>query len=294
MELRHLRYFVAVANELNFRKAAETLSITRPALSKQIKDLESEIGVRLLERDTVSVSLTKAGEIFLNDARDLLKRAAKAIERATEAETGHLGKLRIGSIGVIATAFLPAALQVFHKRYPGVELTFVELQPAEQLDALDSGAIDVGFAFGADPVGQSDDKDLLCVINSRFGVAVSRHHPWATRDEIVVEEIKNETMLWLGNGPRSHGDEILRFCQAEGHVPQRSRNIDGFDSIVTLVAADQGITMMPLVLDLTSQGIVILPIRSKSIFEFRMWAVWKLDSPPQVVRHFVQLLEERI
>ena len=294
MELRHLRYFVAVADELNFRKAAETLSITRPALSKQIKDLESEIGVRLLERDTVSVSLTKAGEIFLNDARDILKRAAKAVERATEAETGRLGKLRISSIGVIATEFLPATLQIFHKRYPGVEVEFVELQPDEQLDAIDSGRIDVGFAFGSDPVAQSDEKDLLCVINSHFGVAVSRHHPWASRNEIPTEDLKNETMLWLGNGPRSHRDEVLRFCQSEGHVPQRSRIIDGFDALVTLVAADQGISMMPVVLDLTSQGIVILPIRSKSVFEFRRWAVWKLDSPPQVVRHFVQLLEERI
>jgi DNA-binding transcriptional LysR family regulator len=294
MELRHLRYFVAVADELNFRKAAETLSITRPALSKQIKDLENEIGVRLLERDTVSVSLTKSGEIFLHDARDLLKRAVKAVERASEAETGRLGKLRIGSIGVIATDFLPSALQVFHQRYPGVEVTFVELQPAEQLDALDSGAIDVAFAFGSDPVAQSADKDLLRVINSRFGVAVSRHHPWADRGEIPIGDIKDETMLWLGNGPRSHRDQVLRFCQAEGHVPQRSRTIDGFDALVTLVAAEQGISMMPVVLDLTSQGIVILPIRSKNPFEFLMWAVWKLDSPPQVVRHFVQLLEERI
>lgn len=294
MELRHLRYFVAVADELNFRKAAEELSITRPALSKQIKDLEIELGVRLLERDTVSVSLTKAGEIFLHDARDLLKRSARAIERAKEAEIGRLGKLRIGSIGVIATDFLPSALQVFHQRYPGVEVAFVELQPAEQLDALDSGIIDVAFAFGPDPVSQSADKDLLCVINSRFGVAVSRHHPWANREEIPIGEIHEETMLCLGSGPRSHRDQVLRFCTEEGHVPQRSRTIDGFDALVTLVAANQGISMMPVVLDLKSQGIVILPIRSKAPFEFRMWAVWKLDSPPQVVRHFVQLLEERI
>ena len=293
MELRHLRYFVAVAEELNFRKAAELLSISRPALSKQIKDLENEIGVRLLERDTVSVSLTKAGEVFQNDARALLAHAAKAIERAKDAEAGRAGKLRIGSVGVIATDFLPATLQVFHKRYPGVEVGFVEMQPQEQLEALDTGAIDVGFAYGSDPVGQSD-KDLLCVISSQFGMAVSRHHPWAQLESIDLSGIKSETMLCLGNGPRSHREEVHHFCATEGYAPPKVRTIDGFDSLLTLVAADQGITMLPKVLDLSSQGIVILPMVSKAIFEFKMWAVWQRDSPSQVVRHFIKLLQERI
>lgn len=294
MELRHLRYFTAVADELNFRKAAESLSISRPALSKQIKDLENEIGVRLLERDTVRVSLTKAGEIFQHDARDLLKRAESAIARANEAQAGNIGKLLIGSIGAIATDFLPATLQVFHKRHPGVEVEFVELQPGEHVEALDSGAIDVGFAFGTDPVGESDDKDLLSVINSHFGLAVSRHHPWAGRGVIDVQELASQMILSLGNGPRSHRGEIIRFCSEEGHVVPRVRTIDGFDSLITLVAADQGVTMMPVVMDLTSQGVVILPMRSRNMLEFRMWAVWKRESPPEVVRHFTQLLKERI
>ncbi len=293
MELRHLRYFVAVAEELNFRKAAETLSITRPALSKQIKDLENEIGVKLLDRDTVSVSLTNAGEVFKNDARALLDHAKKAIERATEAQAGRMGKLRIGSVGVIATDFLPATLQIFHKRYPAVEVAFVEMQPIEQLDALESGTIDVGFAYGSDPLGQSE-MDLLCVIKSNFGIAVSKHHPWATRTEIDLSEIKSETMLCLGKGTRSHREEVQRFCGEEGHPPPRLRSIEGFDSFLTMIAADQGISMLPVVLDLTSQGIVILPFLSKNSFEFKMWAVWQKDSPSEVVKHFIKLLKERI
>lgn len=91
MELRHLRYFVAVGEDLNFRKAAQRLNISRPALSKQIKDLEDEIAVRLLDRDTVSVALTKAGEVFLEDAIKLLNLAEQAIERANEAQSGHRG-----------------------------------------------------------------------------------------------------------------------------------------------------------------------------------------------------------
>ena len=293
MELRHLRYFVAVAEELNFRKAAETLSITRPALSKQIKDLENEIGVKLLDRDTVSVSLTKAGEMFQNDARALLAHAEKAIERAIEAQAGRMGKLRIGSVGVIATDFLPATLQHFHKRYPGVEVAFVEMQPLEQLDALENGTIDVGFAYGSDPLGQAE-MDLLCVIKSHFGIAVSKHHPWASREQVDLSEIESETMLCIGNGARSHREEIQRFCGEEGHPPRRLRSIEGFDSFITMIAADQGISMLPVVLDLTSQGIVILPFVSKKIFEFKMWAVWQKDTSSEVVKHFIKLLEERI
>jgi DNA-binding transcriptional LysR family regulator len=293
MELRHLRYFVAVADELNFRKAAEILSISRPALSKQIKDLESEIGVRLLERDTVSVSLTKAGEVFQNDARAMLAQAGKAIQRAKDAEAGKEGRLRIGSVGIIATHFLPATLQVFHKRYPGVEVGFVEMQPQEQLDAIDSGAIDVGFAYGSDPVADAD-KDLLRVIGSRFGLAVSRHHRWAGRENVSVSEVWQETMLCFGSGPRSHREEIQHFLNSEGQPLPRFRSIDGFDSLVTLFAADQGVSMLPQVLDLSSQGIVILPVVSKAVFEFKMWAVWRKDAPSQVVRHFIRLLQERI
>lgn len=293
MELRHLRYFVAVADELNFRKAAEALSITRPALSKQVKDLETEIGVRLLERDTVSVSLTKAGEVFLHDARAVLDLADRSVERAFEAQAGRIGKLRIGSVGVIATDFLPATLKVFHKRYPGVEVAFVEMHPEEQLNALEEGTIDVGFAYGPDPLGQAD-MDLLCVIKSHFGIAVSKHHAWASREQVDLSEITKETMICLGHGPKSHREELLRFCTEEGYPPVRTRSIEGFDAFLNTLAADQGISMLPVVLDLSTQGIIILPFTSGKRLDFKMWAVWKKESPSQMVRHFIQLLEERI
>lgn len=293
MELRHLRYFVAVGDLLNFRKAAESLSISRPALSKQIKDLETEIGVRLLERDTVSVSLTKAGEVFLDDARELLERSQKAIDRATQAQAGRLGKLRIASVGVIATDFLPSTLQNFHKRFPDADVAFVEMQPQEQLDALDRGTIDVGFAYGSDPVTQAD-KELLRVIRSQFGIALSRHHPLASQEGISLADIKHETLLCFGNGPRTHREEVQRFISEQGYPIPKIRSLDGFDGLVTLVAANQGISMFPHVLDLTSQGIVNRPILANSPFEFQMWAVWNRDSQSQLVRHFIDLLKKSV
>ncbi|MES2474504.1 MAG: LysR substrate-binding domain-containing protein [Verrucomicrobiota bacterium] len=295
MELRHLRYFVAVGEELNFRKAADRLHISRPALSKQIKDLEHEIAVRLLDRDTVSVSLTKAGEIFLDDARKLLLHADNAIARANEAQSGHRGRLRIGSVGIIATEFLPKTLKIFHQKFPGVEVAFVEMLPAEQLDALADGRIDIGFAYGKDVESMTCLRSL-CVIRSTFGVALSRQHPLADRKSLALTEVAGETLLCLGGeGRSSHRETLATIYYQDGTRPGKVRQVDGFDSLVTLIAADQGISLLPHVLDLDKQDIVIIPIAlTAADLDFHMWAVWKRHLPSHHIKHFIQLLEERV
>lgn len=292
MELRHLRYFVAVAEELSFRKAAQRLHISRPALSRQVKNLENEIAVKLLDRDTVNVSLTQAGEIFLEDSQKLLLHAEQAIERANQAQSGHRGKLRIGSVGVIATDFLPKALKIFHQKYPGVEVAFVEMLPVEQLAALAAGKIDIGFAYGK---GVANNASLrsVCVIHSVYGVAISSQHPLAVRKQITLEEVRMEPLLCLGRS--GHGETICQFYADAGLKPARIRQVDGFDSMVTLIAADQGISLFPHVLDLANQGIVIIPVApSASDLDFHMWAVWQRHQPSRHIKHFVQLLEGRV
>lgn len=295
MELRHLRYFVAVAEELNFRKASDRLHISRPALSKQIKDLEDEIAVRLLDRDTVSVSLTQAGEVFLEDARKLLLHAENAIARANEAQSGHRGKLRIGSVGIIATDFLPRTLKLFHQKFPGVEVAFVEMLPAEQLDALKNGRIDIGFAYGKEIESMTCLRSL-CVIHSTYGIALSRQHALADREFLTLRELDQETLLCLGGeGRASHRESLGTIFHTDGVQPGKLRQVDGFDSLVTLLGADQGVTLLPRVLDLGKQDIVILPIVGSSAdLDFHMWAVWKRHLPSHHIKHFVQLLEERV
>lgn len=295
MELRHLRYFVAVGEELSFRKAAQRLRISRPALSKQIKDLEDEIAVKLLDRNTVSVALTKAGEVFLEDSQQLLLQADRAVGRAGEAHTGHGGKLRIGSVGVLATDFLPRALKIFRLKFPGVEVAFVEMLPAEQLDALAAGRIDIGFAYGKEIANLACLRSL-CVLQSIYGLAVSRQHPLAARESVGFSEIVPETLLCLGgDGRSSHRDTILQFYAEEGSRPEKVRQIDGFDSLVTLVSADQGVSLLPRVLDLGKQGIVIVPIvATVADLDFHMWAVWRTKAQSPTIKHFIQVLEERV
>lgn len=294
MELRHLRYFLAVGEELNFRRAARRLNISPPALSKQIKDLEEEMGVKLLDRDTKSVRLTKAGEVFLKDAFSILGKSEQAVIRAREAHSGHRGELRIGSAGIISSDFLPRTLKTFRMRYPEVEVTLVDMLPAEQLDALSEGIIDIAFAYG-DEGGALGARRSLCVIHSRYGLAVSRQHPLAERESIPLREIPPRGFICVGNGGRSgHADSISRIFSEEGIPWLGHRTISGFDSLVTLLAADQGVSFLPEVLDMRMQNIAIVPIIARdAILDFRMWAVWKGDLASNHTRHFIALLEEK-
>ena len=294
MELRHLRYFVAVAEELNFRRAAERLHVTRPALSKQIKDLEAQTGVRLLERDTVSVSLTDAGSVFLAEARSILTDVDRAVELAREAQDGRRGQLRIGSVGQIASGFLPEVLKAFGSEFPGVEVSFVEMTPVEQLAALAKGEIHIGFAYGRGADRVPGISSLL-LVTSVFGVSVSKLHPLAGRASVRLADVRNGTFLSLGDESTStHRRDICRIFEEEGIKPRAVRQIQGFESLLTMISADQGVSMLPEVLDLRkSHGIVTVPLLlEKAQPDFSMWAVWKTDGPSLMVRNFVRILGE--
>ncbi|MBK1881705.1 LysR family transcriptional regulator [Luteolibacter pohnpeiensis] len=293
MELRHLRYFVAVAEDLSFRKAANRLHVSGPALSKQIRNLEEETGVKLLERTTVAVSLTEAGKVFLADARQLLTQSEMAVARALQTQSGQSRALRIGSVGIIATDFLPLTLKKFRDRYPGVEIQFVEMLPLEQLEGLKRGTIDIGFAYGQDALANSGLRSL-CVVHSQFGVAVSSQHAWAGRKSVALPEIRDLVIYSIGKEPRSvHQEDVCGFCAREGFTPTNLRRVAGFDSLINLIAADQGISLLPQVLDLKNQGIHIIPLEESSNYDFRMWAAWNHQSRNPAVDYFVHLLEKR-
>lgn len=296
MELRHLRYFVTVAEELNFRKAAERMNVTRPALSKQIKDLELELGVQLLERNTVRVALTEAGTTYLTDARAILSHVERAKLLAREVHSGRRGRLLIASVGPIAAGFMPEALKSFGDEFPDVDVSFVEMMPPEQADALAKGVIHVGFAYGkkaALPRGMQS----LRVLHAKFGIGLSHHHPLAARKSLTFHDIAKETLLFLGRESESvHCSDGLQLFKSEGRKPGPVRFIQGFDSLLTMVAANQGISLLPRILDLNRiPGLVLKPlIAETATLDFNMWAVWRKDEPSTLVHEFVQRLKDRV
>jgi DNA-binding transcriptional LysR family regulator len=145
MELRHLRYFVAIAEALSFTKAAENLHLAQPSLTRQIKDLEAEIEVRLIDRAGKRISLTQEGESFLLDARRLLDECAQSVQAVQRLSRGASGQLNIGYVANIYHDLLPATLEAFRKAYPRTALNLFDMTPAEQYRALDERQIDLGF-----------------------------------------------------------------------------------------------------------------------------------------------------
>jgi LysR family transcriptional regulator, benzoate and cis,cis-muconate-responsive activator of ben and cat genes len=295
MELRHLRYFVAVAEELSFRKAAQRLDISRPALSKQVKDLEDEISVKLLDRDTVSVGLTQAGELFLHDAKKLLVQAERAIERAKHAQSGNRSKLRIGSVGIISPDFLPEMLKLFGEMYPTVEVSFFEMTPTDQLDALAKGRIDIGFVQGEQDVHLTSLRSL-CVVHSYFGVAMASGHTLASQERVTLQETRGETLLCLGSDELAgHRDTICKIYPEGELRPSKIQQVEKFDVMLQLIADRGGVSLLPHALDLTDQGVAIIPIMgTKEDLDFHLRAVWQRHLPSPHVKRFVDLLEKRV
>lgn len=296
MELRHLRYFVIVAEELNFRKAAGRMNVTRPALSKQIKDLEAELGVQLLERNTVRVSLTEAGLAYLPEAKAILAHVERAKHQAREAQFGRRGQLLIASVGPIAAGFMPEALKSFGDEFPEVDVNFVEMMPPEQAEGLAKGVIQVGFAYGK-KASLPRGMQSLRVLHAKFGIGLSHHHPLADRQSLTFSDISRETLLFLGRENESvHCTDGLALFKSEGRKPGPVRYIQGFDSLLTMVAANQGIALLPKILDLNRiPGLVIKTLVAETApLDFNMWAVWRKDEPSALVHAFVQRLKDRV
>lgn len=171
MELRHLRYFVVLAKELNFRRAAEILRVASPSLSRQIKDLEHELEARLFERDTKKVKLTGAGVVFLEQAEAVLAKADEAVAAVRGAVGGHTGKLMLSNIGPMGGEFLPATLTRFAQTYPHVEVSLKEVSPDEQIAQLENKQIQIAFTLN-----QAGDPKIPHL----------EHHVIFERDPIVL------------------------------------------------------------------------------------------------------------
>jgi DNA-binding transcriptional LysR family regulator len=242
MELRHLRYFVAVAEELHFGRAAERLHIQQPPLSRQIQLLEAELGFSLFERSRRRVELTPAGNALLGRVRQVFEALDAAIHDARSASAGESGRLVIGFPSSLAYSGLTELLRAFRTRYPGVELALRELSPGEQIDALKSGALDVGFVRSA-----LDDPALGAELVRRESlmVVLPDDHPLAAQRKIKLEALKHEPFVMF---PRLRGpaffDQLMGLCHAAGfspHIVQEAPQLD----IISMVAAGFGISIMP-------------------------------------------------
>ena len=290
MELRHLRYFVTVAEELHFGRAAERLHLSQPPLSMQIKALESEIGTQLLERSRRKVELTPAGSVLLREARDILARVEQATAAAQRAGRGEIGELTIGFISIADYNVLPQVLSEFRLRQPSVRLNLREATTDAQVLDLVQQRIDVGFALAPIQDGRLATRALL---SEPLVAALPESHPLArARGPLSVTRLADSPFILF---PRHMApglyDDVVSFCRQAGFSPRVEQEAVQMQTIISLVSAGLGVAMIPASMrNLGRTGVVYRNLREPSPQTEILVAWRKGETAPALVR-FLESVE---
>ena len=286
MELRHLRYFVAVAEERHFGRAAERLKIAQPPLSRQIQVLEKELGVTLFDRSRRKVDLTAAGVTLLEHARRVFETVELAARETQRAGRGERGRIAIGYPSSLAYSGLAEVLRAFRSKYPAVAISLSGLAPQAQIDALKDGRLDVGFVRA--PL---DEPGLasLPVRREPLVVALPADHPIASRTRIPLALLAEEPFVLF---PRSRGpaffDQLMRLCHGAGFTPRIVQEAQQLD-IVSLVAAGFGVSILPSSVRHTQRaGVAYRSIVGNPMTDLRI--AWRKDNEATVVRALVEVV----
>ncbi len=249
MELRHLRYFTAVAEHLNFSEASRRIHVAQPAISQTILDLEEELGVRLLLWDRCTVQLTAPGETFRREALEILRRHQEAVRLTKRASLGEVGQLRIGFFGSATAAFLPALVQGYHRRFPDLELTLLELTATQQLEAFDRGQLDVGFSPPLPAERRREFHEEL-VYTDYLHLLLVPAHPLARNladaGTITVKRLSGERFVLLyRQGAPGIYDEVLALCRRAGNFsPHVVNEPDRVSTVLLLVESGIGVSIV--------------------------------------------------
>jgi DNA-binding transcriptional LysR family regulator len=288
VELRHLRYFVAVAEELHFRRAAERLHISQPPLSQQIRQLEDAVGVQLLARNRRGVQLTPAGQSFLEEAREILASVDDAAETARRVSRGEVGQLSVGFVGSAMYGVLPEILRSFREGHPDVELRLRELPSAPQLEGLRSGRIDVGFVR---PPVQDPDLMSETVLREPVVAALPEWHRLSARRRLRLADLRHESFVLMGHreAPGLH-DALVGAMWAAGSAPGVIQEVAEMQTVVGLVAAGLGVSLVPAsVQALKRRGVVYRPVIEDAP-RIELDLVWRTGDASPVLDAFRQLV----
>ena len=291
MELRHLRYFVAVAEELHFGRAAKRLRISQPPLSRQVRDLEREIGTALFERVPRGVELTAAGSAFLPEARLTLAQADRAHRTAQRAALGETGRLRVGFVeAATQSGILPDVLSFFRVHLPSVGLSLFELDPLRQADAFREGRIDVGILHGA-PL----DADRWLRVEEIYAepvvLAVPKSHRLAGRARFTLPGLAGESFVLF---PRAVApamyDDIVSRCRSAGFSPRIVQEAMGWHTLVSLVGAGIGVGLVPRSFTNYQQHGAVYRAMPDLDVRMALAAAWRSDERSPVRERFVTAL----
>jgi DNA-binding transcriptional LysR family regulator len=291
MELRHLRYFVAVAEELHFRRAAERLHMSQPPLSQQIRRLEEEIAATLLLRNQHGVELTAAGEAFLNRAREILAAVDDAALEARRVQRGEVGRLAVGFVGSAMYSVVPELLRAFRDEYGGVALRLHELGTSELLRQLESGRLDVAFVRPARP---RRGLSIETVLREATVVALPDRHPLALKTPLKLADLAGEPLVFLTrSGSPGLRDSLALAIDRLGGEDGIVQEAAEMQTVIGLVAAGVGISLVPeSVRSLVRAGVTYRPLADNAP-RVELAVAWRTDDPSPVLAAFLALIRDR-
>ncbi|MDR3459854.1 MAG: LysR family transcriptional regulator [Verrucomicrobiae bacterium] len=291
MELRHLRYFSAVAQHLNYSAAARRLHVAQPAISQTVLDLEAELGVKLLLRTRRSVQLTAAGVVFLQKAGEILFQAEAAKRLAQRAARGEVGKLGVGFFGSATAPILPALVQAYRRKFPEVELHLHELNPDQQLAAFDDGRIDLGFSRPLPAERRADFQEEL-VYTDRLALALPPGHRLAPQKLIRLKSLAADAFVQFHRqGAPGLFDEVIATCRRAGFSPRVTNEPNFMATVMTLVESGLGVSLIPsCVRGLARPRTVIRPIDPKSA-GIALCVAWKKSDHNPARSAFLDILK---
>lgn len=293
MELRHLRYFCAVAEHGSFTTAARQLNVSQSGVSGQVRDLEKEIGLNLFRRKQREVTLTPEGSIFFREARDILIRADRAVEVAHRSSQGVSGSLTVGLCGPVTAAFLPKLIRKFRKQFPGVTLALRELAPSAQIQALLNGQVDVAFTRGIAPQVKSSISHELLVRESLV-VALPKGNPLAGEQTITLKRLANERLiLYCREGAPEIFDAIVTMCKKQKFSPRIGETPCSWQAVLTMVEADEGVGLVPsCVQHLRADDVVFRSLSDKRC-QVDAFFAWRRNESNTVTDTFLALLRAK-
>lgn len=291
MELRHIRYFVAVAETLHFGRAARALHISQPPLSQQIRDLEREIGVTLFHRTRRSVELTPAGAIFLERARRLLSDAVEMAEASRRAQRGESGELTVGFVHSAGYAFLPRVVREFRARFPDIRLSLREATPAEQLAALEHRRIDVGLIRRAQ-FGEGLHSEV--VFSEPFVWALPSGHRWAEVRPRRLASLASEGFIAFprDRAPSFH-QALMSICQRAGFAPRITQEVNTIHTALGLVAAGVGVALVPAsAVEIAGGRDVVFVALDHTAPSAELLLIWPQHRAPPALQRFAAVVHE--
>lgn len=291
MELRHLRYFIAVAEELHFGRAAERLGISQPPLSQQIQALEEEIGARLFERTNRRVELTDAGRLFLDESRQVLAQVDKAVLLARRAHLGELGELKIGfTSSAPFTSTMPSSIHAFRKAYPDVHLDLQEMSSRQVLKALLEESLQVGVIR---PLALPDAVHWVELFREPLVAVLRADHPLAagSEDGLAIAALAEEPFVFF---PRSYGtglyDQVITLTRQAGFSPRIAQEASEAMTIIGLVSAGLGVSILPASFRRTRVDGVVYRTLSDPEATTAVWLVRRQNEGSPLALSFIDLV----